>query len=150
MCIRDRSVRGGGRERIRAVIKDLSEKLELSEVQISSIQSIYAEMGQSIRGLREAGTGNNEFREAIRQLRNQAAQQVEQLLEGDQKKRYRLIRAEAKSGGYRRENVWVLDGGKPVALGLTVGISDSTHTEIVRGEIAEGAQVIIGLLADGS
>jgi len=60
------------------------------------------------------------------------------------------MRAEAKSGGYRQKNVWVLDEGKPVALGLTVGISDSTHTEIVRGDIAEGAQVIVGLLSDGS
>jgi hypothetical protein len=107
-------------------------------------------MGQSIRGLREAGTGSDEFREAIRQLRTQAAQRVAQLLKSDQKKRYRLIRAEAKSGGYRRANVWVLNGGKPVALGLTVGISDSTHTEIVRGDIAQGAQVIVGLSSDGS
>ena len=144
------SGRGSGRERMRAMIKDLTEKLELSEEQLSSVQSIYAEMGQSIRGLREAGTGSDEFREAIRQLRNQAAQRVAQLLESDQKKRYRLMRAEAKSGGYRQKNVWVLDGGKPVALGLTVGISDSTHTEIVRGDIAEGAQIIVGLSSDGS
>ena len=144
------SARGGGRERMQAMIKDLSEKLELSEEQLSSVQSIYAEMGQSIRGLREAGTGSDEFREAIRQLRTQAAQRVEQLLKSDQKKRYRVMRAEAKSGGYRRANVWVLDGGKPVALGLTVGISDSTHTEIVRGDIAQGAQVIVGLSSDGS
>ncbi|MDP7524572.1 MAG: hypothetical protein QGH44_08730, partial [Arenicellales bacterium] len=144
------SARGGGRERMQAMIKDLSEKLELSEEQLSSVQSIYAEMGQSIRGLREAGTGSDEFREAIRQLRTQAAQRVAQLLKSDQKKRYRLIRAEAKSGGYRRANVWVLNGGKPVALGLTVGISDSTHTEIVRGDIAQGAQVIVGLSSDGS
>ena len=135
---------------MKAMIKDLSEKLELSEEQLSSVQSIYADMGQSIRGLREAGASSDEFREAIRQLRNQAAQRVEQLLEGDQKKRYRLMRAEVKSGGYRRGNVWVLDGGKPVPLGITVGISDSTHTEIVRGDIAAGAQVIVGLSADGS
>lgn len=135
---------------MKAMIKDLSEKLNLNDTQISSVQSIYAEMGQSIRGLREAGIGNDEFREAIRQLRNQAGERVEQLLEGDQKKRYRLMRAERKSGGYRRENVWVLDGGKPVPLGLTVGISDSTHTEIVRGDIAAGGQVIVGLSADGS
>ena len=75
---------------------------------------------------------------------------MEKLLKSDQKKRYRLIRTAAKSGSYRQENVWVLDGGKPVALGLTVGISDGTHTEIVRGDIAEGAQVIVGLSSDGS
>jgi HlyD family secretion protein len=144
------SARGGGRERMRSMIKDLAEKLELSEEQLSSVESIYAEMGQSIRGLREAGTGSDEFREAIRQLRTQAAQRVAQLLKSDQKKRYRLMRAEAKSGSYRRENVWVLDGGKPVAVGLTVGISDSTHTEIVRGDIAQGTQVIVGLSLDGS
>ncbi|HIM88093.1 MAG TPA: HlyD family efflux transporter periplasmic adaptor subunit, partial [Gammaproteobacteria bacterium] len=144
------SARGGGRERMRAMIKNLSQKLQLSEAQLSSVQSIYAEMGQSIRGLREAGMGGDEFREAIRQLRAQAAQRVEKLLESDQKKRYRLMRAEEKSASYRRANVWVLDGGEPVAVGITVGISDSTHTEIVRGDIAQGAQVIVGLSSDGS
>ena len=144
------SARGGGRERMRAMIKNLSQKLQLSEAQLSSVQSIYAEMGQSIRGLREAGMGGDEFREAIRQLRAQAAQRVEKLLESDQKKRYRLMRAEEKSSSYRRANVWVLDGGEPVAVGITVGISDSTHTEIVRGDIAQGAQVIVGLSSDGS
>ena len=107
-------------------------------------------MGQSIRGLREAGTGSDEFREAIRQLRTQAAQRVAQLLESDQKKRYRLMRAEAKSASYGMEYVWVVDGWKPVGLGLTVGISDGTYTEIVRGDIAQGTQVIVGLSLDGS
>jgi hypothetical protein len=60
------------------------------------------------------------------------------------------MRAEEKSASYRRANVWVLDGGEPVAVGITVGISDSTHTEIVRGDIAQGAQVIVGLSSDGS
>jgi HlyD family secretion protein len=39
--------------------------------------------------------------------------------------------------------------GKPAAIPLQVGIGDGTYTEVVRGEIKEGQQVIVGVLAPG-
>lgn len=39
--------------------------------------------------------------------------------------------------------VWVLRDGKPVRVAVTVGLDDDTYTEIVKGEINPGDQVII-------
>ena len=135
---------------MRAMVKALRERLGLSDEQVASVKSIYVEMGQSIGGLREGGVSGDEFREAIRQLRSQAARRVEELLDTEQKKQYRLMRVEAKSAGYRRATAWTLDAsGQPVANPVTAGISDGTHTQIVDGGIAEGDSVIVGL-APGS
>jgi len=136
---------GGGRERMLAMIKALDEGLELSAEQLSAVKSIYAEMGQSIGGLRQGGVAGDEFREAISQLRAQAARRVEELLNPEQKKQYQLMRAEAKNAGYRRATLWVPDaGGQPVAVTVMAGLSDGTHTQIVSGDIAEGDSVIVG------
>jgi len=39
--------------------------------------------------------------------------------------------------------VWVLRDGKPVRVAVTAGLDDDTYTEIVKGEINPGDQVII-------
>jgi HlyD family secretion protein len=42
--------------------------------------------------------------------------------------------------------VWVLGrGGRPEPVPITPGISDGTHTEIVRGDLAEGQAVLVGV-----
>jgi HlyD family secretion protein len=38
--------------------------------------------------------------------------------------------------------VWVLRDGRPVAVPLTVGLDDDTHTEVVQGELKVGDQVV--------
>jgi len=43
-----------------------------------------------------------------------------------------------------RPQVWVLREGKPLALGVTTGLDDDTHTEIVEGDLRAGDQVILG------
>ena len=52
--------------------------------------------------------------------------------------------------GHRRDKsqgrVYVLEGGRPKAIDVRVGLSDGTHTEI-EGPIAEGAEVVIGVEA---
>jgi len=136
---------GGGRERMRAMIKALDERLELSAEQLTAVKSIYAEMGQSIGGLRQGGVSGDEFREAITQLRTQAARRVKELLSPEQKKQYQLMRVEAKSAGYRRATLWALNaGGQPVAIPVTAGLSDGTYTQVVSADIAEGDSVIVG------
>ncbi len=39
--------------------------------------------------------------------------------------------------------VWVLRDGKPVRVAVTIGLDDDTYTEIVKGELNPGDQVII-------
>ena len=42
-----------------------------------------------------------------------------------------------------QRTVWVLENGAPKPVQVTIGISDGTVTEIVGGELAEGAQIIV-------
>jgi HlyD family secretion protein len=39
--------------------------------------------------------------------------------------------------------VWVLRDGEPVAVAVTVGASDGKRTEIVKGDLAAGAAVVV-------
>jgi HlyD family secretion protein len=40
---------------------------------------------------------------------------------------------------------FVLDGqGRPQGVSLRVGVTDGSHTELVAGDLADGAQVIVG------
>jgi HlyD family secretion protein len=46
--------------------------------------------------------------------------------------------------------VWILDAdGKPKAVALTLGISDGTATEVLRGDLTEGQEIITGLATAG-
>jgi HlyD family secretion protein len=45
--------------------------------------------------------------------------------------------------------VWILKDGQPEAVPVRLGVSDGKHTELLRGDLAEGAEIILGL-ADGA
>jgi HlyD family secretion protein len=50
---------------------------------------------------------------------------------------------EARSGTAGR--VWVIGpDGKPSAISLTLGLSDGASTEVLRGDVREGQDVIVG------
>ena len=40
--------------------------------------------------------------------------------------------------------VYVLDGGKPRAVNITIGITDNRNTEVVAGVLKPGDMVIVG------
>jgi HlyD family secretion protein len=60
--------------------------------------------------------------------------------------------APARAGGRRTVTsgrVWVLEAnGRPKAVDVRVGLADGTHSELVGGELQEGAQVIVGTQSD--
>jgi HlyD family secretion protein len=55
----------------------------------------------------------------------------------------------ARSQTAASPQAWVLRDGRPVAIPLTVGLDDDTNTEIVRGELKAGDQVITSEQAGG-
>jgi len=51
-----------------------------------------------------------------------------------------------RAGAAPAGRVWIVGAdGKPAAVPLQLGIGDGTYTEVARGEIKEGQQVIIGV-----
>src|SRR5665811_2634156 len=49
----------------------------------------------------------------------------------------------ARTGLTPQGRVWVLRDGKPVRVAVTAGLDDDTYTEIVKGDLNPGDQVII-------
>jgi len=55
---------------------------------------------------------------------------------------------EVRSGTAGR--VWILGpDGKPAPITLTLGLSDGASTEVLRGDIHEGQEVIVGSASAG-
>jgi len=53
------------------------------------------------------------------------------------------VAGEVRSGTAGR--VWVIGpDGKPAAITVTLGLSDGASTEVLRGEVREGQDVIVG------
>ncbi len=46
--------------------------------------------------------------------------------------------------------VWLLKDNQPVAVALRLGVSDGNATEVLKGEIAEGAEIILGAVETGA
>jgi HlyD family secretion protein len=57
---------------------------------------------------------------------------------------------QSRGGGAPAGRVWVVGtDGKPAAVSLQLGIGDGTYTEVAKGEVNEGEQVIVGLAVPG-
>jgi len=54
----------------------------------------------------------------------------------------------AEDGGGASRVLWVLEGGRPRAVRVRVGITDGRNTEVAAGPLAPGDHVITGLAAD--
>ena len=133
---------GGG---MRGMMQQLNENLNLNAEQQEAARAIFMEMGQSIRGLREGGMEADQMGPAIAQLRRQMTQKLEALFDPEQKRLYHELTAEAAASQGVRGRVWTVGPeGSPVPANVMIGISDGSRTEILRGEIEPGNQVIVG------
>ena len=55
-------------------------------------------------------------------------------------------RGEWKSAGGTTfpARVWVMENGKPKSIGMVRGLMNTQYVEVIRGDVKEGDQVIIG------
>ena len=73
--------------------------------------------------------------------------QIEGILRAEQKPAYeRLLRELGARGAAAAGRVWLPAPGAPRPVELRLGLSDGTSTEVLGGELAEGAEVIVGLV----
>ena len=56
----------------------------------------------------------------------------------------RFEKASTNEAATGERKIWILDNGTPRAVAVTTGASDGLVTEILTGDLAEGAQVITG------
>lgn len=127
-------------------LKELSEELGLGEAQREKVRAIFAETGRKIAGLRQQGMAIEEIRPLIREMRRRSRPRIEALLDPAQLKKFRASVAARGNAPIQRGRVWLLGAdGTPKPVTVFHGISDGTLSEIVRGDIADGQQVIVGI-----
>ncbi len=123
----------------------LITELKLDIEQQAQLDPILAEMRNKLMGVRDLPEESRA--KAAAAARADVRAKIEALLRPEQKTRYAEIAAEqaGRSGQSARGRVWVLEGGKPKAIDVRVGLTDGAMSEVSGAAIAEGSEVIVGL-----
>ncbi len=139
-------VEGGGRAQRAAQLKRLIEALELKEDQQAQVRAILAEQRERIQALRRQGVAPEEIRGEIERMRERSRSAILSILTPEQRKKYRRLAAARAASAVRRGSVWVIgEDGKTKPVEIMAGISDGNFTEIVRGNLEAGQEIIVGM-----
>ncbi len=131
----------------KAARERLARELKLDESQQLTLETIYRETGQKIRAI-SAETPEDRRRQ-VAKLRAERRSRIAAMLNDAQHARYEEIVAESRT--VTRGRVWTLDkNGEPKAVNVRLGLTDGTYTELVRGDLREGAQLVVGTAAAGT
>lgn len=127
-----------------AMRERLTKELNLDAEQQSRLEAIFKETGEKIRALTIEDPGAR--RKEIERLRGDSRARIAEMLKPEQRARYEAMNATREAGQAVSGRVWILDAdGKPKAIAVRTGLSDGTQSELISGELTEGAEVIIGV-----
>jgi HlyD family secretion protein len=144
---------GGGRPSPEQIRERLVKGLGLSEEQQKKLDPILADSRQQMMAL--LGLPDQERQAQARKIREASRVRIREILTPEQRVKYDESTGggEARGGGDPRSGaagrVWVLDGDKVKPIALTLGISDGAATEVLRGELKEGQEIIVGAPGSG-
>src|SRR6266478_5550076 len=134
----------GGPPSAEQIRERLVKGLSLTEDQQKKLEPILQESREQLRGLQTLPDA--ERRSKAQKIREAQRARIREILTDEQKTRYDEMAAsagEARSGAAGR--VWVIGpDGKPAAVSLTLGLSDGASTEVLRGDVREGQDFIVG------
>jgi len=137
---------GAGRPSAEEMRERIVKGLELSAEQQRRLDPILADMREQMAGLQDVPETARQQR--ARHIREEMRARIREILTPEQQLKFDATAATAGGGrsrGGTSGRVFVVDeDGKPKAIQLTLGISDGTSTEVIRGELKEGQDVIIG------
>jgi HlyD family secretion protein len=125
----------------------LVKALGLSEEQQRKLDPILVETRQEMMAVRGEPLPEGERQARIQKVREASRARIRAILTPEQQRRYDEIAPPApdRRATSQPGRAWVLGpDGKPKAVSLMLGISDGTATEIVRGELIEGQDVLVG------
>ena len=135
----------GGPPSVEEIRERLVKGLNLSDDQQKKLEPILQESREQRRGLQWLPS-DAERRSKAQKIREAQRARIREILTEEQKTRYDEMAAsagEARSGTVGR--VWVIGAdGKPAAISVTLGLSDGASTEVLRGDLREGQEVIVG------
>lgn len=135
--------KGGGQ----AFRERLTKELNLTTEQQAKVETI---MNETRDRIREVNTDNaTERQQQVQKLRAASRARIAEVLTPEQRTRFEAMSGGGAGGRTTAGRVYVLDDkGRPQAVNLRLGLTDGTYTEVVAGELAEGALVITGAGAE--
>jgi HlyD family secretion protein len=138
---------GGAPPSLEQIRERLVTALSLTEDQQRKLDPILSDGRQQLAALQ--GLPEPDRRAKAQKIREASRVRIREILTDEQKQRYdEMAGAPGGEGGRAglTGRVWVLGpDGKPTAVSLTLGLSDGASTEVLRGELREGQEVIVGL-----
>jgi HlyD family secretion protein len=140
---------GGGAGRMEAIRERLVQTYTLDEAQQRKLDAILQEARGQFMALQ--GVPEQERQARIQKNREATRLKIREILTDEQRARFDAEGPGAGGRGTVPGRVWVQGpDGKPQAVQVVLGISDGTATEVVRGELREGQDVIVGLAGAAS
>src|SRR5881628_2231127 len=141
---------GGGQPSLEQIRDRLVKELKLTEDQQKKLEPILRDSREQLRALQALPEVDRRAR--AQKIREASRVRIREILTDGQRARYDEMAG--ASGGEGRTGiqgrVWVVGpDGKPASVALTLGLSDGTSTEVLRGEINENQDVIVGLAGGG-
>jgi HlyD family secretion protein len=138
---------GAGRPSPEEMRERLVKALSLTEDQQRRLEPILKDMREQMSALSEVPEAERQQR--TRRILGDMRTRVREILTPAQQLTFdATASARARSTGGTGGRVFVVgENGKPKAIPLTLGISDGTATEVVRGDVKDGQEVIIGTAA---
>jgi HlyD family secretion protein len=138
---------GGGQAAAAAFRERLMSEIKPTPEQIRAIDAILTEAREGARAAR-AGLSPDERRALGQQQRRESAAKIAQALDPERRKLFEAMQAQGlarNGGGGVPGRVHLLDSkGEPKAVSVRTGVSDGALTEIISGDLAEGAKIITG------
>jgi HlyD family secretion protein len=137
---------GGQRQSLEQIREGLVKSLDLTGEQQKKLDPILADSRQQMMALRGEQLSEGDRQSRAQRIREATRMRIREILTPPQQAKYDEMagaRDARRSGVPGR--VWVLGAdGKPQAVQVTLGISDGSATEILRGDLKEGQDVIVG------
>jgi HlyD family secretion protein len=135
---------GGGAGDAQARRQRLVDELKLDAAQQARLDEIYAELRTRMAELRDVPEADRRTRGE--RLRGDVRQKINAMLSPEQQKKYAdIVATETGRGSATAGRVYIVGpDGKAQEVKLRLGLTDGNATEVVGGELAEGAEVIVG------
>ncbi|MBI2159292.1 MAG: efflux RND transporter periplasmic adaptor subunit [Candidatus Rokubacteria bacterium] len=140
----------GGQPSLEQIRERLTRELQLTDEQQKRLDPILQDSRQQLVALRTSGLAEAEQRSRGQKIREGTRARIRAILTAEQQARYDEMAGggagDGRGGAGIPGRVWILaPDGKPKAVTLTLGLSDGTATEVLRGELKEGQEVIVGV-----
>lgn len=129
----------------RAVLERLTKELNLTADQQSKMEMILRASRSEFQEIRE----KSKPEEAQVRIRALMRQKIWGMLTEAQREKLKEMGRPSERTQARPGRVWILTPeGKPAAVEIMVGITDGTFSEVVRGNLQEGAEVVVEEILD--